>query len=388
MNILQLISSGEGFYGAERVVVTLSAELARFGAHVVVGAFRNAAKTPHLEVLDGARRCGLDTSEISCRGRLDWNAVLAIRDLVLRHKVDVIHSHGPKTNLYAYLAARKNGPGLVSTCHLWYCESAIDRLIGMTDRVVLRGFDNVVVVSDTIRQPLCRSWVRKGRIVTIPNGIDCRPFTADGRTTRTPRRWGNGIVVGTAARLSSQKGLPYFLKAAAALLPAFPDATFVVAGDGPDREALQALARGLGIQPHVKFLGSQSDMPAFYSSIDVFVLPSLAEGMPMALIEAMAAAKAVVATSVGSVPLVIQHGDNGLIVEPRDVLSLAGALRQVLEDPELRTRLSGSARRSAESRWSAATMTKHYTDVYDAVIATRRRRLSTTAVAQKAQHPV
>jgi glycosyltransferase involved in cell wall biosynthesis len=304
---------------------------------------------------------------------LDRDAVLAIRTLLVSHRIDVIHSHGPKANLYAYWAGRKSGAVLVSTCHTWYVDSAIDRLISLADRTVLCGFDRVVVVSDTIRPQLRRFPVPNGRIVTIHNGIDCRPYAPSGGTIPKERQWGDGIVVGTAARLSSQKGLRYLLKAAASVLREFPDATLVMAGDGPERDALLRLAAQLGILPNVKLLGSVLDMPQFYASIDVFVLPSLAEGMPMALIEAMAGGKAVVATSVGSVPMVVQDRKNGLLVRPREVASLAGALQEVCRDRELRVRLGNNARLTAESRFPAAVMTKHYWDLYESTMASRTK---------------
>src|SRR5205807_4788860 len=114
----------------------LSAELARMGARVTVGAFLNSGKPRHLEVLEAAMRCGLKTEVISSNGRLDRNALLAVRRLIASHQIDVVHSHGPKANLYAYLAARRIGPALVSTCHLWYFDSAVDRLISLVDRAI------------------------------------------------------------------------------------------------------------------------------------------------------------------------------------------------------------------------------------------------------------
>jgi glycosyltransferase involved in cell wall biosynthesis len=373
MNVLQLISSGEGYYGAEQVLVTLSAELARMGACVTVGAFLNHDKPPHLEVLQAAARRGLRTEVIPCQGRLNWDAVLAVRTLLVSHQIDVIHSHGPKANLYARLAGRKIGAILVSTCHSWYFDSAMDRLISWTDGGVLCGFDRVVVVSDTIRPKLRRCCVPNGRIVTIHNGIDCRPYAPLGGAIAKECQWGDGMVVGTAARLSCEKGLPYLLKAAAAVVREFPDATFVIAGDGPEREALLRLAAQLGILPNVRLLGVVSSMPEFYASIDVFVLSSLAEGLPMALIEAMAAGKAVVASSVGSVPVVVQDRKNGLLVRPGDVASLAGALQEVCRDGELRARLGSNARGTVESRFAAAVMTKQYWDLYESTIASRTK---------------
>jgi glycosyltransferase involved in cell wall biosynthesis len=367
MTILQLISSSVGYYGAERVVITLSTELATQGVDVVVGAFDNTAKDSRLEVLEVAERHGLETVALRCRGRLDRKAVLGLRQFVTERKIDVIHSHGPKANLYAYLAAPNYGPALVSTCHSWYFNSAIERIMSFTDGIVLTRFDAVVAVSDPIQRKLRRRGVRRDRVEMIPNGINCAAFarrSGDARDQRRPRR---GLVFGTAARLSPEKGFNHLVDAAAAVLAAHPEARFHVAGDGPESEALLAQVHQLEIASRFIFLGAVSDMAGFYADIDVFVLPSLTEGMPMALMEAMSAGKPVVATSVGSVPVLVSHGHSGLLVPPGDAAALADALRAIIADRDLRVRLGLRAQMTAEGSFSAASMANQYRAVYESI---------------------
>ena len=193
MNVLQLNSSSLGYYGTERVVVTLSAALEEMGISTVVGAFLNTAKTIHLEALDQAKSKGLKTEQISCHGRLDRRAILAIREIVDRHKIDVIHCHGIKPDLYAFLATRHSNIALVSTCHLWIFDSSKAWLISALERCILHAVDRVVAVADHIIPQLRRFGVQGD---VIYNGIDPRPFYQSVPAVRQEMNWGDRPVIG------------------------------------------------------------------------------------------------------------------------------------------------------------------------------------------------
>lgn len=361
MNVLQLISSSLGFYGTERVVVTLSAALNEMGVNIVVGAFLNTAKTTHLEVLDHAQSRGLKTERIPCQGRLDWAAVVTIRNIIERHKIDVIHCHGIKPDLYAFLAARHNDIALVSTCHLWTFDSKKEWVISAVERCILHAIDRVVAVSDHIVPQLRRFGVRAD---VIYNGIDLEPYYKPASDFRQNMNWCGRPVVASIARLAPQKGLQYLLRAAPEVLRESPNALFVFVGDGPERQALEGEAKRLGIQGSVCFLGVRQDIPELLSSIDVLAMPSLDEGLPMALLEAMASGKAVVASTVGSIPRVVQDRVNGIMLPPGDVNGLILSLRELLKHKELRVALGQKARETVASRFSAASMAKRYLEVY------------------------
>jgi glycosyltransferase involved in cell wall biosynthesis len=363
MNVLQLISSGSGFYGAERLCVTLSVELDRLGINCVVAAFRNQAKHVHTEVLDHARQWGITTEEIPCVGPLDLNAFNAIRRLTARYQLDVIHSHGIKSDLYGLLARSGNRTRVVGTCHSWTLDTVKDWTVSALDRCVLRQFDAVAVVSATLISSLRRFGVSASRLHTIPNGIDCAPFISSALEP-SPRSRAT-MVVGAVGRLAPVKGFHHLLEASALVLRQFPSTTFVVLGDGPAAEALHRRSVQLGVADRVTFAGSSNNMPAAYASFDVFVLPSLSEAMPMSLMEAMAAAKPVVATSVGSIPMMINDHQNGLLVPPADPVALAAGLCELLASREARFRMGSAAQATAISRFAAATMALRYAALYN-----------------------
>ncbi|MGD0914502.1 MAG: glycosyltransferase family 4 protein [Terracidiphilus sp.] len=356
-----MISSSLGYYGAERVVVTLSEALEQSGVHTVVAAFHNTAKVVHLEVLEEAKARGLATERIECGGRFDCGAVRRLREIVDHHQVDVIHCHGIKPDLYALLACARGKAALVSTCHLWVFDSGRDWLISAVERCFLHGFDNVVAVSESIVPELRRFGLR-GEV--IQNGIDLRSFREPESNLRESLGWKGRPIVGAVGRLARQKGLQHLLRAAPAVLQESPDTMFVFAGDGPERDALEREAARLGVLDSVCFLGVREDIPTLLASIDVLAMPSLSEGLPMALLEAMACGKAVIASAVGAIPQMIADRVNGWLIDPADEQGLAAAMRGLIMSPELRASMGREARRTIESRFSAEIMAERHVELY------------------------
>jgi glycosyltransferase involved in cell wall biosynthesis len=361
MKVLQLISRSLGFYGTERVVVTLSAALEEMDVNTVVCAFVNSAKTIHLEVLDQAKSRGLKTEQIPCHGRLDRGAIRALCGIVERHEIDIIHCHGIKPVLYAPLAARHKNLGLINTCHTWDFDSTRDSVISVLERCILHAFDRVVVVSDHMVPQLRRFGLQAD---VIYNGIDVQPFSNSSSDFGDRMNWCGRPVIGAIGRLAPQKGLQFLLRAAPEVLRESPNALFVLVGDGPERDPLETEAKHLGIRSSVCFLGARKDIPQLLSSMDVVVMPSLFEGLPMALLEAMASGRAVIASRVGGIPNVIQERVNGIMLSPGDVSGLTAALCSLLKNRELRVTLGQKARETVGSRFSAASMAKRYLDIY------------------------
>ena len=361
MKVLQLVSSSLGFYGTERVVVTLSAALEEVGVDIVVAAFVNTAKTIHVEVLDHAKSRGLKTECIPCHGRLDRRAIRTLCDIVERNEIDVIHCHGIKPVLYSVLAARHMNVRLINTCHTWDFQSVKDSFISALERCILHAFDRVVVVSDHMIAQLQRFGLRAD---VVYNGIDMQPFSHSSSDIKHRMNWCGRPVIGAIGRLAPQKGLQYLLRAAPEVLREIPNTLIVLVGDGPERNALETEAIQLGIERSVCFLGVREDIPELLSSMDVVVMPSLFEGLPMALLEAMASGRAVVASRVGGIPNAIQDRVNGVMLPPGDVSSLTAALCDLLKNSELRLALGQKARETVRSHFSAAAMAKRYLEVY------------------------
>lgn len=369
MKVLQLISSG-GYYGAESVLINLAHSLGEFGCENIVGVFDNAHRS-NTEVAEHARRLGLAVETFTCRGRMDWGTVREIRNAIRARGIDLVHTHGYKSNLYGYAAVRPLGLPILATCHNWTRQSASLRVYALLDRMVLRRFSQVVAVSDAVRGSLCEAGLHAERIATIDNGVDLQRFSCGSPSFAQEIGKGTQLVVGMVGRLVPQKGPEHLLRAAHELLPRFPESLFVFVGDGPARPGLEQLASELGIARHVIFAGQRNDLPNVYAAMDVFALPSLNEGMPMTILEALAAKKAVVATRVGAIPRLILPERTGLLVEPGDANGLRDALARLLADQTLRGKLAEAGHAWVCQNFSAQAMSRKYLDLYRRLVDER-----------------
>jgi glycosyltransferase involved in cell wall biosynthesis len=360
MKILHLVSSG-GYYGKEAVIVNLCSALERLGCASEIGAFLNS-QAPNQDLVKRAHQEHLPARTFACRGRLDLRAVRTIREHILSRQIDLVHTHDYKADVYGYMAARWTGRPVFATCHLWFCSTLQDRFYAGLDRLVLRHFDGIIGVSPPIGVTLHKSHVPQSKMAVIANGIDFSPFMGV-EDAAAGREFGSDLTVGIVGRLVRQKGHPILFAAARAILEKFPGAKFVLVGDGPDQKQLEALAQELGITGSVYFAGFRDDMARVYAGLDLMVMPSLDEGLPMTLLEGMAAKRAVIASAVGAVPEVIEHGQSGLLVEPGNADDLEQAMLLLLSDAPLRHRMAENARESV-ARFSSDQMASNYLDFY------------------------
>jgi glycosyltransferase involved in cell wall biosynthesis len=235
--------------------------------------------------------------------------------------------------------------------------------------MALKKFNALAAVSDRVAQRLLAFGVPAEKIRTIANGIDVKAFE---RAQPLPLLNAEGSkVVGVVARLDLQKGFEYLLRAARELCKTFSGLKIVIAGEGPDREKIEEMIQQYGLQPSVILAGQQSNMPAVYAAMDIFVLPSLNEGLPMTVLEAMAASRPVIATRVGAIPNVINDGENGLLVDPRDSEGLRSAIASLLNDPERCRRLGVQAHTWVGRNYTAEAMALKYREMYEQVLGKR-----------------
>jgi glycosyltransferase involved in cell wall biosynthesis len=231
----------------------------------------------------------------------------------------------------------------------------------------LRRFDAVVAVSETIAESLRHSGIHGSKIRVIDNGIDIHSFSQAPAKPADQLSKKQNLLVGTVGRLVPQKGLEYYLRAAREVLQEFPNAIFQVIGSGPEREKLEQMARDLEINQNVVFSGECTDMPGAYASMDVFVLASIDEGMPMVVLEALASRKPVVATRVGAVPCLVIHEKTGLLVAPKDVQALKQAILRLLNDASLRSKLGNNGEALVKRGHSRDIMAQNYLRLYEQV---------------------
>lgn len=361
MRILQLLSSG-GIYGAEKMVANLAKGLDSMGCQSILGVFDNMHVLPS-DVATYMQQQNLPVVVIPCKGKLDGATVDAIRRSVEKYDIGLIHTHGYKTDIYGYLAARNTGLPILATSHLWTRRTTSLRLYAYIDQLVLRRFNHVVAVSSAIASEIRAAGVSPDKISVIDNGIDVDAFRNASSGIAEFRECGMQVV-GGVGRLVGQKGFDYLLRAVPRILERFPRTKFLIAGDGTERSRLEVLATELNISRQVQFLGARGDMLSVYASFDVFILSSVDEGMPIALIEAMAAAKPVVATRVAAVPKLVIHGQTGLLVEPKNPEAISDAVCLLLENSALRERLGSAARIRIEKQFSSKVMAQRYLELY------------------------
>lgn len=368
LKILQMISSG-GFFGAENVLLELSDELKKAGHSVTVGVIRNS-RNPNTELSGKAAERSINTVEFECNGKFDLKTISTIGSYVREGSIDIVHSHGYKANIYAVLSNRKNRRPLVTTCHNWIVSSARSSVYAYLDKVFLKRFDAVVPVSRTVEGLVLETGLNKKKVRLIENGINIYRFIQEKRDTGLRSLLGidpGSKVVGTVGRLAAEKGHKILLQSAGRVLDAYKDCFFVIVGDGKLRGELEEDARAAGIGERVIFTGARSDIPELLSIMDVFVLPSLTEGQPMALLEAMAAGKAVVASNVGDVKKILKDGLLGIVTPPADPGAVSEGILHYLNNPSAAGKAGAMARKEAVERYSSARMAGEYQLVYDAV---------------------
>ena len=362
MTILQLISS-EGFYGAESMLVTLSRALEQLGDELIVGVFEDQ-RNPHTEVAQEAKRRGLTVELLTCQGRLDWTAVRKLRSLLDIHAVDILHTHGYKADIYGYFASRSREVALVSTCHNWPNPAAMMQFYAIANRLVLRRFQQVTTPSANVMQILMQSGMSTSNVTLIANGVDISRFEDATPTLQKDFNPDGKQIVGIIGRLVNEKGGTVLLEAAQKVIKQYADVLFVFVGEGEARQDWQALSQHLGIAASVVFTGSRGDMPGVLASCNIVALPSFNEAMPMTLLEAMAATKPVIATSVGAIPELIQHNKTGYLVPPRNVEALADGLLTLLRDPTMAQQLAKNSNARVTEHFSANAMARQYSNVY------------------------
>ncbi len=297
--------------------------------------------------------------------------LLAFRRLctvLRRHRPALLHIHGFKAALPGLAAARQIGVPVLITVHNHPAHKASFHVPAAL-RALGAGKAHYIAVSGALAGDLAAWGVRREQISVIHNGIDLIPYEA-AAADRFSRPWStDNIVVGTAGRFAIQKGLTYFLQAAAVLAPLFPQMRFLVAGDGPGSSHLKKQAFQLGLFGRLSFCGHCTDLPRRLAAIDIFVLPSLTEGLSLAVLEAAAAGCAVVASGVGGIPEVITGGEQGLLVPPANVTSLARAIATLARDPALARRLARAGRERVATHFTLERMLSRTAALYTRLLS-------------------
>ncbi|MEO7860656.1 MAG: glycosyltransferase [Nitrospirales bacterium] len=312
-----------------------------------------------------------------------WGSGKIFLELVREFKksnIRIVHTHKYKDTILAAPAAKVSGiPHVVRTVHglrepFEGLQAFKMSLYEAVERLVHRScVDSIIGVSSQIESKY-KAEGEVSRVACIRNGIDLEGKVVQIDRWHTRKDLGidsETCLIGTVGRLTPVKGIPYLLQAAKILLQRGANVKVLIVGGGSIRQDLTAQTHQLGIADNVVFLGHREDTEALLHAMDIFSLPSLSEGIPMALLEAMAASRAVVASRVGGVPEIIEDGIEGFLVEPMDVISLAERCRRLIESPEVSRKMGEQARKRIERDFSATAMADRVVSVYNELSMSR-----------------
>lgn len=368
MRILHVIDSG-GLYGAEVVLLHLMQEQVRQGLAPILASIGTAAAGDK-PVEIAARERGLEVETFRMRAGPNLAGVRRIRNFAASRGMDLIHSHGYKGDILLGLAPRwLRGFPMVSTVHGFSWSQSFSRmyLYERLDVLSLQRIERVILVNPAmLEHPLLEG---KRHFDVVENGIPTQSEPAQ-LPPHVAEFAGAGNCVACVGRISHEKGTDLLVEAIARLHASGTDIRLALLGEGPLRPELQARAEELGIADRVLFAGYVDRAGSTVGHFDLFVMPSRTEGLPMVLLEAMAAGATIVATRVGGIPSVLDEGRAGMLVEAGSVDALRDSIAATLADPAAANERRRHAAARVKERYSSTAMATGYLRVYEELLET------------------
>jgi glycosyltransferase involved in cell wall biosynthesis len=360
MKVLHIIET-PGTGGAESVLVEIAAGLPP--EFTSVGVMMCESWTGR-----ELEKRGMEVTVMPLRRSFDVSWPMRFARFIRAQKVDVVQSHEFTANVYASAGARLAGVPIVCTTHgkNYWPYALYRRAAYRWAAHNARAF--VAVSADLCRYITSTLGIAERGVRVIRNGIDPNVFKYDAHARANVRAelsvHASQPLLLACGELTQVKGHECLVRAVRQVVENCPEAVVAIAGHGPLREYLEALADSLGVNSHMRFLGFRDDVPALLNAADVFVMPSLSEGLPLALLEAMSVGIPVVATAVGGVPELIRAGETGWLVPPRDADALGRALVGVIQNPTSRERVVAEARQLCSGQYDLRVTVNCYAELY------------------------
>ena len=321
---------GMGTGGLERVVLHLACEMVRRGHGVTICCYDKRG-----ELATAAEEAGVKVELIPRRRGVDLRYIWRLGRWLKKQRPYVLHMHNETALFYGTLAGRlARVPILIYTEHDGVFPRSL--LSRWANRRLVKRLTHAVAVSEAVKQLWCQSdGIDPARVKVVPNGVPVPKIPVGQGTRSEPGR----LRIGTVGRLSHEKGMDVLIEAFALVKAQLPQAELLLVGDGAERPRLEGMVVERGLTDSVRFLGIRDDVPSLMTSFDIFVLPSRSEGLPLAILEAMAAGLPIVATNVGGVSEAVQDGKMGFLLPPEEPKALADAIIKLAGDEELRSSL-------------------------------------------------
>jgi glycosyltransferase involved in cell wall biosynthesis len=377
---------GSKFGGDSVLVLEMARDARERGFEVDI-----LATDPHFQDLIRAAGIGLvdlDVIRREIRPLWDTRGLRRLTRFLRESSYTIVHTHTSKPGVIGRLAATRAGvPVVVHTVHGFgfheetgVVETAAYRTI---ERTAARWCDRIVTVSEFHRQWALRAGIgTPEQIVAIPNGVPSERAQASRARSEVRCELGltERLMILSTGRLAEQKGLEYLIRAAPLLRRTRPDARILLAGDGPLKAELTRLVNRLGVGDLVRVLGFRADVADLLDAADLVVLPSLWEGLSISLLEAMAAGKPVITTTIGSNREVTNDGEAALLVPPKNAHAIAEAILALADDPLRRSELARAGREVQAQQYTIGRMLDAYADQYELLL--RRKRVPVTAAVR------
>src|SRR4051794_23296963 len=395
MRVVLLIDALSPTGGGERLAMQIALRLdpERFQRTLCVSRWTEAdmGRTGVPAAITQLGEAGVELMRLDRGSPLDVPAWRPLWKRMRAGEVDLVHAHKFGSNVWAAALARTAGvPVVITHEHNWSYEGQSLRRF-LDRQLIARRSDAFMAVSqENLRRMIDDEGIDPAKLMFIANGVPRLNGTSSGSDLRAELGIAPGDpVIGTVAVLREEKAVHLLVQAAAELVPAFPGLKVLVAGDGPERERLEALAAELGVADAFRWLGMRNDVPRVIEAFDVAVLSSIWEGSPLSVMEFMQAGKPVVATRVGGVPELVEDGVTGLLVDPGDASGFAAAVARLLREPGFRAEAGRGARERQQSDFDLDLMVRRLETVYERLSAqrhdakpARRRSQPVTAVVQ------
>lgn len=375
IRLLELRNTYKWGGGPDKTILLSAERHDRSRVEVVVAYIRDA-RDHEFRIAEKARAKGLTFYEIEERGKFDLRVLYALKEIIVKHSINIIHAHDYKTDLFAYLLRLwlRQRLTLLSTAHAWVMVGVKGDLYRWLDLLLMRRFDHLIAVSHATKNEMVEAGISPELISVIHNAIDTevwRPFQKNQAFRDELGISWSALVVGYVGRIMPEKDLNTWLRTAALVGRQYPEAQFVLVGEGKDGQTLRQLtdlASTLGLTGRVHFPGYRENLLPVYASFDVFFLSSRREGLPNSILEAMALGVPVVTTDVAGAKELVVDKKTGYVFPQGDVENLASAIVSLLSNALFKKQLGQAGRERVEKEFSFSTRLRCVEEIYARVL--------------------
>jgi len=386
VRLLELRNTYKWGGGPDKTIL-LSAEKHDAQRVSVVVVYIRDVRDKEFQITEMAKGRGLTYYEIPEHGKFDLRVLGALREIILRHDINMIHGHDYKSDLFAYLIRKimwKRKIALVSTAHAWVMLGRKGELYRRLDLFLMKRFNHLFAVSQATQEEMLAAGIPQSKITVLYNGIDTETWSRDQIQSTVREELGipqSSQVLGYVGRIMPEKDLETWIRAAAIVAKRYPQAKYVLVGEGRDGttlDELKALAASLGIADQLIFPGCRRDVPQVYTAFDVFVMSSRREGLPNSILEAMALGVPVVTTDVAGAKELVVNNETGFVVDQKDIQGLASSILKILDHESVRSSMARAGRERVENDFSFLQRLRKIEDLYSLILGEKPNQGSST----------